>query len=156
MRWRDVWDAVFRPFWKEKIMNQEVVTFASMQDDHRQWDYECLKWRTDIERWQGEHEAALSDLAMLQEFVRQHGEALQCHADALEQRQRSLRDHDRAISEYAMQGRGERAQEKLAEAHREYVRHHDAQQNAHERIKKHHDTVMARLETLKVAIEAGM
>jgi hypothetical protein len=137
-------------------MNQEVVTFASMQDDHRQWNYECLKWRADIERWQGEHEAALSDLAKLEEFVRQHGAALQCHAEALEQRQRSLHDHDRAISEYARQARGERTQEKFAEAHREHVRRHDAQQDAHERIKKHHDTAMARLETLKTAIEAGM
>ena len=137
-------------------MKQEVVTVASMQSDHRQWDYEHSNWRADIEHWQREHESALSQLAKLQELIRQHGEALHWHTNALEQHQQSLRNHKRAMSVYQTQGGGERLQETLAETHGEHAQRHKTQQVAHERIKKHHHTVMAHLTMLKTAIEAAM
>jgi hypothetical protein len=137
-------------------MEQEVVTYPGMQADHRQWDYIHSTWRVDIERWRGEHEASLLQLAKLQEMIRQHGEALESHAKAIERHQESLRDHGRAMSSYQGHGAGEPLQETMASKHRENAERHEMHRDAHERIKKHHHTVMAHLTMLKTALEAAM
>ena len=137
-------------------MNQEVVTFSDMQSDHRQWDYIHSTWRADVDRWQREHESALSQLAKLEEMIRQHGEALESHSQAIARHQQHLRDHNRAMSEYQHQGAGEPMQKAMASKHRELSGQQKTQHEAHERIKKHHHTVMANLALLKAAIEAAM
>ena len=137
-------------------MNQEILTFPGMETDHRQWDHVHSTWRVDIERWQRDHKLAVSQLAKLQEMLRQHGEALESHEQTIERHQQDLRDHDRAMSEYRSQGVGEILQEKLASKHRELAERHETQYEAHVRIRKHHYTVMARLAKLEAAIEAAM
>jgi chromosome segregation ATPase len=137
-------------------MNQEIVSFAGMQADHRQWDSAHSTWRADVERWQREHQSALSELAELQEMIREHGAALESHAQAIEGHQQALRDHGRAISEYEHQGIGERVQETMASKHQELAERHRTQRDAPERIEKHHRTVVARLARVKAALEAGM
>lgn len=137
-------------------MNQETLTFAGMQADHHQRDHVHSTWRVDVERWQREHESALSQLATLQKLIRQHGEALESHAQAIERHQRGLRDHGQAMSEYEHPSTGERLQEILASSHRELAEQHRTQRDAHERIGEHHQTVMARLATVKAALEAGL
>jgi hypothetical protein len=141
---------------KERAMKQETINFERMQADHRQWDYEQLRWRSDIETWQRDHELALSQLSKLQEFICQHGEALQSHAEALEQLDQGLRDHHRAMSEYEIHGEGERLQETLATEHGMHAEQHHTQHEVHERVKKHHHTVMAHLAMLKAAFEEAM
>ena len=137
-------------------MNQEIFTFPGMQAEHRQWDYVHSTWRVDVERWQREHESALSQLAKLQEIIRLHGEALESHAQAIERHQQGLRDHGRAMSEYQSQGVDEPLQEKMASKHRKLAGQHKAQGDAHERIKEYHHTVMAHLTMLRTAIDAAM
>ncbi len=56
-------------------MNENTVTIASMQADHRTWLAAHDQWRQDIDRWQAEHESAVACLAAMQESVRKHGEA---------------------------------------------------------------------------------
>jgi chromosome segregation ATPase len=137
-------------------MNQEIVSFAGMQADHRQWDSIHSTWRADVERWQREHQAALSELAELQAMIREHGEALKSHAQTIELHQQALGDHGRAMSEYEHQGIGERVQEAMASKHQELAGRHRTQREAHERIEKHQRTVMARLARVKAALEAAM
>ena len=116
----------------------------------------CWTWRVDIERWRGEHESALSKFVKLEEMIRQHGESLESHAQAVERQQEGLRDHGRAMAEYQHQGAGERLQETMAVKHREHAQRHKTVHEAHERMKKHHHTVMAHLRALQAAIEAAM
>lgn len=137
-------------------MNHEVLTFPGVQTDLRRWDYVHSTWRADIERWQREHESALSQLAKLQEMIRLHGEALESHAQAIERHQQDLRDHGRAMSEYQSHGADEPLQEKMASKHIELAGQHKTQHEAHERIEDHHRTVMAHLAMLETAIEAAM
>jgi chromosome segregation ATPase len=137
-------------------MNQEILSFTSMQADHRRWDHVHSTWRVDLEHWQREHESALSELTKLQEMIRQHGEALAAHAQAIEQHQQDLSNHDQAISEYEHLGTNERLQETLADAHRALSERHQTQRDAHQRIGKHHRTVMERLANVKAALEAAL
>ncbi|NLF68365.1 MAG: hypothetical protein GX575_04840 [Candidatus Anammoximicrobium sp.] len=137
-------------------MNQETVSFAGIQADHRQWTSVHSAWRDDVERWQREHQSALSELAKLQGMIREHGEALESHAQAIELHQQALRDHGRAMSEYEHQGIGEGVQEAMAGQHRELAERHRKQRDAHERIEKHHRTVIDRLTRVKAALEAAM
>ena len=97
-----------------EVMKQEIVTFAGMQADHRRWDYVHSTWRVNIERWQGEHESALSKLAKLQGMIRQHGESLESQVQAIQRHQQGLRDHGRATSEYQNQGPGGPLRETMA------------------------------------------
>mgnify|MGYP001034689609 CR=1 FL=1 len=137
-------------------MNQPVLTFPAVEADYRQWDYVHSTWRVDIERWRREHESALAQLAKLQEIIRLHGDALNSHAEAVERHHQSLQDNARAMSEYQSQGGGEGVQQRMASHHNELAEQHEAQRDAHERIKKYHHTVMAHLATMKTAIDAAM
>ena len=136
-------------------MNREPSTLEDMQADHRQWDHVHSTWRVDIGRWRTEHESALSELAKLQEIIRQHGDALDAHAKTIERHQQEPRDHERAMAELKREG-GEQLQEAMRKEHCEHAEQHNGQRAAHERIKKHHHTVMAHLTMLRAAIEAAM
>jgi hypothetical protein len=141
---------------RRRVMNEKPVSFASMRADHRQWDYVHSTWRVDLERWQHEHESALSELTKLQEMIHQHGEALEAHAKAIEQHQEDLSNHERTMSEYEHQGTDEHLQETMASAHQELTLRHQTQRDAHQRIAKHHRVVMDRLANVKAALEAAM
>lgn len=137
-------------------MNGKIISFATMQADHRQWDHVHSIWRVDLESWRREHEAALSELRKLQEMILQHGQALEAHARAIEQHQQDLSNHERAISEYEHQGTDERLQETMANAHQQLTLRHQTQRDAHQRIGKHHRVVRDRLANVKAALEAAM
>ncbi len=137
-------------------MNGKNVSFATMQADHRQWDHVHSIWRVDLESWRRQHEAALSELSDLQDMIREHGQALEAHATAIEHQQQDLRSHERAISEYEHQETDERLQKTLARAHQQMTLRHQTQLDAHQRIGNHHRVVMDRLANAKAALEAAM
>ena len=134
-------------------MSKERNTLEDMRPDHRQWDYEHSIWRVDIERWRTEHESALSDLAKLQEIIREHGDLLDTHAETMEWQQQRLRDHNRAMAEFKRVGGGS-VQEAMGMEHRKHAEQHNGQRAAHERIEEYHHKVVAHQTTLRAAIEA--
>lgn len=137
-------------------MNAQVLTFAGMHADHRLWQSEHALWRDDLESWQSQHKTALEQLAALEQMIRNHGEALDCHAEDIQRIEHSLREHEKAMAAFQREGTNAEVQEPMLKNHRQQAERQSRQRAAHERIKKHHHTVMAHVMMLKSAIEAAM
>jgi hypothetical protein len=136
-------------------MNEQIVTIETMQADHRTWLAAHAQWRKDIERWQAEHRSAVSRLVELQNFVGEHGQALDAHAQAFQQAENAIAAHEREIVKQR-KGANEKPQDIVANRHQQQEGAYDRQQDAHERIRKHHDAVMAQLQSLESAAAAAM
>jgi len=136
-------------------MTEKVATIDTMRADHQAWLAAHAQWRQDIERWQAEHEDAVSRLTELQKLVREHGECLEEHGRAFRQAEEATTAHEREITEF-MAGAGDKPQDVAANRHQEQEGVFIRQQDAHERIKKHHAAVMAQLQALESAAGAAM
>jgi len=136
-------------------MNTRIVTLETMQADHRTW-LDChAQWLQDIERWEAEHESAITRLAEMQKIVVEHGECLEEHARALRQSEEAIASHDREIAKQ-LKGTSEQPQDVVANQHQDQEGVFHRQQSAHERIKKHHEAVMAQLQALQDTAVSGM
>lgn len=136
-------------------MAEKIATIESMRADHQTWLAAHARWRQDIDRWQAEHEAAVTRLAEMQEIVRGHGECLEEHARAVCQAEEATTAHEREIAAF-IAGKSDRPQDLAANRHQEQEGVFGRQQDAHERIKKHHEAVMAQLQILETAAGAAM
>jgi hypothetical protein len=136
-------------------MSAEIVTFETMQAEHKTWLAAQADWRRDIERWEAEHKSAATRLTAMQSLICEHGKALEEHARELRRVDDAIAVHDRAIAEHRA-GKGYQAQDIIANRHRDKERVFSRQQDAHGRIKKHHEEVMAQLRHLESSAEAAM
>jgi hypothetical protein len=136
-------------------MSAEIVTFETMQAEHKTWLAAHADWRRDIERWQAEHKSAATRLTAMQSLIREHGKALEEYARALRDVEDAITAHDREIAEHRA-GKGSQAQDVIANRHRDKEGVFGRQQDAHGRIKKHHEEVMAQLRNLESSAEAAM
>lgn len=136
-------------------MSENVVSFTTMQADHRAWSDARVHWRCEMQQWQREHDAAVARLAELQKLIHLHGEALTDYAKTLNDADKTAADHDRQMAEYEA-GKTQVPQDVLANRHQEQVQRFAHQGEAHDRIKKHHEGVLAQLRQLEVAATSSM
>ncbi len=115
---------------------------ADMRDYAALWRHEHAAWLSDISRWQAEHQAIMVDLDRLQKRVQDKGSDLRNHADAIAAHGRILAEHMQQISESHDPGG---RYDEIVSHHKELVREHAEQHDAHERLKKDHYTVRAQL-----------
>src|SRR5690606_33859597 len=99
-------------------MNRQIITLESMQAEHRNWLAAHAQWRKDIKNWQAEHASIAARLASLQQFVREHGEALEAHARAFQEIENAVVVHEREITEQ-LRGTNETPADLLANRHQE-------------------------------------
>lgn len=137
-------------------MSANVKSTAEFHADHRQWhrDVEC--WSDDIQFWQSEHANAIAQLTGAIEQIRQHAETLDEHADSVLAIEQRLQRHEKSLAAVWQNGTETELDTILNEQHAKQADLHERQQQAHERIKKHHHAVMAKVATLKSALEAAM
>jgi hypothetical protein len=137
-------------------MGETVFSFATMRQEHQDWQSEHAGWLADNERWQAEHKAALEALHQIEQGLRDHEAALAEHNRTTRAHDEAITAHEQAMQKYEQQGGQTSFQESLAKSHRTFGDRQVQQREAHARIKRHHDKVVSRLAELKDALEEGV
>lgn len=105
-------------------MTQESHTFAGMHAEHRLWNSEHSMWSDDIDHWLSQLESSLSQLQQLEDVMRQHGESLDAHSQAIGRIQHSSEGHEKSMAAYQREGADAAGQEAMCANHRQQAERH--------------------------------
>jgi hypothetical protein len=131
------------------------ATAAIMKADHERWLSGLAQWRTDMNRWEAEHRAAIARLSEVQHAIEEHGRCLGEHAIDFVRIEEAVASHDCLMNGEAGEVQG-LPDEATIRRHRDQEAAFCRHANAHGRIARHHDAVMECMRALEAAAVAAM
>jgi len=143
--------AQFREDLREKTEENKNDERETEHHEHQQWDSEHAMWLADIAVWERERQEAEEKLLAIQDGIRQHGEALQEHAQIIRAHQASEYEHE-VVMAAAMQDQSHEVAAKgdasSQETHKQMQHVHENHASFHQKIKQQHKETMALINKL--------
>lgn len=143
--------AQFREDLREKSEDVTEDKHETEHHQHQQWDSEHAMWLDDIAVWEREYKEAGEKLLVIQDGIRQHGVALQEHAQTIHAHQARDHEHETVMAAVERDQSNETAaggDTSREEAHKQMQHVHEKHANFHQEIKQQHKETMVLIDKL--------
>ncbi len=129
----------------------KTAVHTEMHQEHLKWKSDLSMWRDDLEQWKSRIDLAVAEAKMVEESLRDHSQILLKHLEEINADERSIHDHESALSDFERGGQGAPLVG-MAVAHKENAEKHAGLVAAHEHLKKRHHSIVARWNALRKAL----
>lgn len=128
-----------------------TTELKTMHQEHREWTSEDALWYDQLREWEAETDAAIGDLAKLEQTLRTHAGLLRTHAAAVRLYEQAPAEHEHELAEASRKGTCNSGC-CSAKKHERESAEHTTQRRKHEEVKRVHHALMARWTLLLKAL----
>lgn len=136
---------------KPSTLPVEQKSAATFHQELTEWRRQDSLWFDELSVWQKEHEAALSDIARLEQTYHELADAVARLTEELTTHEQSLHAHERTLAEY-LQGNEALSFGALEQQHRSARAQHVQRQKQLEHAKQLFQQMMSKREVVRRAL----